>query len=611
MLPDMFLTNVILFSVSSALMMISLIEPYLLEAMSGWDMPNVARSIQFELKTEMFAILLIVTMFSQGLTIVSYGRSFITAFPENLAYFYPNTLSCLRVTALYDDTFVNIFHNGSSTPTKSISDLQKGQTVTVVFPKSAEVYQLLNYSTKSIQITSNKYIAVQSITQTDYSTQTNVVQPSENLGMNYLIPSLNYTNLLATFSVSQSASFSTKYNSFRLIIINAEDTENNITIVKNILGKIQLVNFTIPPYQLIQLQADDSMMMVNSSCKIAVLLTHPCLLKADCKCSMIVNQILPVRFQGQNFVVPFIPEIKQSWLFMTSNNKASSLSQKGTKLTSSSGFLSLSDPGNPQYVTASSNVSLRLISPGLFIELIQENMFAGCYLLQSYTNTFRIHVIAETVDRDHLNTDKGFIQSLKWTEISGTKYSSVEFSLNNRASTTVWHSSSKIAVYILEETDKIVYGGPAIPIKENPDPSGCKVPGEFVVGDKPLKWTKSLAYCTNPKREFACPTNRDIQMELARQVNTTNVEGWIGLRRSLMTTAWFWQKQTSSSTSPPVNYVYWAKGQSQKGFCASLSLDGSDFKWKSASCCEKKLPVCYKPPLTIGPLSWSDSTDFP
>ncbi|XP_055066923.2 uncharacterized protein [Misgurnus anguillicaudatus] len=565
----------------------------------------------------MFAILLIVSMFSQGLTIVSYGRSFITAFPENVAYFYPNTFSSLRVTALHHDTYVNIFHNGSSTPTKTISDLQKGQTVTVAFPKSVEVYQVLNVSTKSIRITSNKYIAVHSVSQTDYSTQTNVVQPSENLDTHYLIPSLNYTNLLTTFSVSQSASFSTRYGSFRLIIINAEDTKNNITIVKNILAKDQLVNFTIPSYQLIQLQADASMKMINSSSKIAVLLTHPCLLKADCKCSMIVNQILPVRFQGQNFVVP---KIKPSWLFMTSNNRASSLFQKGTKLTSSSGFLSLSDPDKPQYVTTSSNVSLRLISPGLFIELIQENMFAACYLLQFYTNTFRILVIAETVNCDNLNTDKGLIQGLQWTKISGTKYSSVEFSLKDRDSTVVWHSSSKIAVYILEETDKIVYGGPAIPINENPDPSGCMVPGEFVVGDRPLKWTESLAHCTNPEREFACPTNEDIQMELARQVNRTNVEGWIGLRRSLMTTAWYWQKQTSSLTSPPpppppVNYVYWAKGQSQnklKGFCASLSLDGSDnFKWKSASCCQKKLPVCYKPPMTITPLSLSDTLYIP
>ncbi|XP_065095963.1 uncharacterized protein [Paramisgurnus dabryanus] len=562
----------------------------------------------------MFAILLTVTLFSQGFSMVSYGKSFITAFPENLGYFYPKTSSSLRVTALHDGTSVDIVYNGSSTPTQTITNILKCQTLTVAFQKSAEVYQL-DYFTQSIRITSNKYIVVHSISSTNFtnntiSAQTNVVQPDENLGMNYLIPSLNYTNFLTTFGISQS----TKYNSFRLIIINAEDAENNITIVKNISDKIQLVNFTIPSYQLIQLQADDSMMMLNSSCKIAVLLTHPCLDKKNCTCSMIVNQILPVRFQGQNFVVPFVRGITQRQLFMTSNDKADLLSQFKTLLTpSSSGYLSLPDLYT-RYVTASSNVSLRLIIPGLFIELIPENLFAACYMLPFYSNNQWAVVITKTDSKNQVRIGTGQLINTDWLELSNTQYSKTEILLSSQL-TVIWHPSSKIAVYIVEIIGNTVFGGPAIPINENPDPNGCMPPGEFVVGEKPLKWTESLAYCTTSQSQFACPTNEDLQIEFSNQVATTNVEGWIGLRRSLMTTAWYWQKNTTSASSSSVNYVYWADGQPQDNkieLCASLSLNQTDdFKWKSACCCEKKLPVCYKQPQILLPLTMTSTVYIP
>nr|XP_055066921.1 IgGFc-binding protein [Misgurnus anguillicaudatus] len=558
----------------------------------------------------MFAIFLVVSMFSQGLTIVSYGNSFITAFPENLGYYYTHTSRSLRVTALHEDTSVDIFYNGSSTPTKTISINQKGNTVTLKFPKSAEVYQL-DYATQSIRISSTKNIVVHSGSNTydevnKKSVQTNVVQPDENLDTHYLIPSLNYTDLLATFGISPPDIASKRYGSFRLIIINAEDTENNITIVKNISGSIQLESFMIPSYQLIQLQADASLMMVNSSDKIAVLLTHPCLEKPDCKCSMIVNQILPVRFQGQNFVVPSFPGITQRWLLDTSNDKTNSLPQNNTNLMPNlSGLWSISDPDKSQYVTASSNMSLRLISPGLFLELIPENMFAACYLLHFYTYNKQAIVIAKTDSKDEVHTGDT-LQNAVWTEIPDTEYSSATITLNEKSS-VIWHPSSKIAVYILENPVETIFGGPAIPINEKPDKSGCVViPGVFNVGHEPLKWAESLDSCAHDQKEFACPTDEGLQMDLVSAVGTTDAEGWIGLRRSLMTTEWYWKNQTSpSSPSPPVTYVNWGDGEPQdtlKGFCASLSLDGTDdFKWKSAKCCEEKFPICYKPPTTIVP----------
>ncbi|XP_056618203.1 uncharacterized protein LOC130432732 [Triplophysa dalaica] len=567
----------------------------------------------------MFVILLFASTLSQGLAIVSYGDSFITAFPENVGYFYPFTSRSLRVTALHQDTSFTIFYN-YTTITKS--NLQRGSTTTMSFPKTAEVHEL-NYSTNSIRITSTKNVVVHSLSHSDTgpiqekNIQTTVIQPITNLGTNYLIPPLNHSGLIQTFGGSPAPFPFKRYSSFKLIIINAEDTENTITLVWNVSACVQEEKFKIPSYQLIQIQANDSILMVKSSHKVAVILTHPCLENTVCKCNMIVNQILPVRFQGQNFVVPYIPGITQSRLLMTSNVKSASLSHNNVQLKPSpSGFLSLSDQTKSQYVNASVGVSLRLISPGLFIELIPENMFAACYVLQFYSDIRYALVIAETSSKNNVHTQRDHITSAQWTEITGTKYSSTIISLTE-SQTFIWHSSSKIAVYILENSGTAVYGGPAIPISDQPDEFGCVViPGQFEVGNDRLSWAESLAHCTSFHKQLACPTTEDIQMDLANAVNTTkDEEAWIGLRRSLMTTDWYWQRHTPSTTSlPSSDFFHWADGQpldQWKGLCASLSLDRVDaFKWKSAKCCEKKRPVCYKRPIVLNVLTPGVTENF-
>ncbi|XP_057197068.1 uncharacterized protein LOC130558585 [Triplophysa rosa] len=562
--------------------------------------------------TVMFVILLIASTFTQGLTIVSYGKKFITAFPENVGYFYPyNSFRGLRVTTLHSGTSFTVFYNGGQT---TESSLQGGKTVFVSFPNTFEVHQL-NYSSYSIRITSDNDIVVHSFSQTNIGTatipeksvQTHVVQPITNLGTDYLIPSLNHSDLIQTFSGSPAPYWSQRYGSFKLIIINAEDTENTVTIFRNISGSVQEEKIKISSYQLIQLQANASLFKVKSSHKVAVILTHPCLENtASCKCNMIVNQILPTEFQGQNFVVPYIPGITQSLFLITSNDKSTSLFHSNVQLQPNpSGLLSLSDQTKSQYVNASGNVSLKLISPGLFIEVIPENMFAACYLLQVYSDVKNALVIAETGSKTNVHNQNSPVTNAAWTEITGTKYSSAIIPLTEQY-TFIWHPSSKIAVYILENTGTTVYGGPAIPINTQPDEFGCVViPGQFEIRNEPLNWTESLGHCTSLQKHLACPTREYNQMDLANTVNTTeDEEAWIGLRRSLMTTDWYWQRQTPSTTSLPsssVDYVHWADGQplgSLKGLCASLSLDQDDeFKWKSAKCCEKKRPVCYKPPI--------------
>ncbi len=84
---------------------------------------------------------------------MSYGDDFITAFPENIAFFYPSDLrNVLRVTALHDNTKIKVFYK---TTQKDLDIYLAGQTQIVHISDSSEVNQL-GISNTAVRITSDK-----------------------------------------------------------------------------------------------------------------------------------------------------------------------------------------------------------------------------------------------------------------------------------------------------------------------------------------------------------------------------------------------------------------------------------------------------------------------
>ncbi|TRY56926.1 hypothetical protein DNTS_020343 [Danionella cerebrum] len=562
----------------------------------------------------MLAILLLASESGKGLSAASYGNNFITAFPENLAYFYPSPLSNnLRITALYNNTNIKIIYRSSE---KQIQIQNSGQSRTVQLPVSAEVTDL-GQSDSSVRVTSDQNITVVSMSLRATSFQVNVIQPTSNLGKNYLIPSLDYKEYLQTFNLVQYDVTPERYSSFKLIIINALGVSNNITITRqssssaNQQEPLVEENISIDGFQLVQIQSNSSILKVTATGEIAVILTHPCLEIINCNCKMLMNQILPAKFEGQNFIVPSIFNVSKTMLLMMSE-KSSSLFYNGSQLqASSSGLIAFSSLKTSQLVSASGEVSLRLISPGLVVELIPENQFFACFLLQFSWGSGRAVVIAETDSKDDVHTNNDLLSAAQWTEIPGTKYSSTVVTMLNSA--TIWHPSSKIAVYMLEGIGNVMYGGPAIPICKKTDLHGCLVaPGVFEIGPDPLNWMQSREYCMENMDQFACPVNQDTQMLMADGLNPGSDLGqsWIGLRRSLLTTDWYWQDEYQPPS--PFSYVNWDGGhplEPQKALCASVSLDNqSDFRWHSARCCELKKPVCYRRPKYL--ITAQDTSDF-
>ncbi|KAI4878422.1 hypothetical protein NFI96_029161 [Prochilodus magdalenae] len=564
----------------------------------------------------MWSVLLVMSVFQQGHAAVSYGRDFVTAFPENTAYYYPaNLTTYLKITSLHDNTNFNFTFNGKVKK----GTLNASQTRVIYLSGEVEEHQL-NRSSKAVRVTSDNDVTVITCSRRAYSVQTNVVLPVRKLGQVYQIPTPNYTEIilmLNNYSVSgqnsPAGSYSQTYSLFRLLIINAEDKNNTVTVTQQQSGQgTSATSFTLSPYELIQMQSSDSLLKVTASANVSVLLTHPCLDTYLCKCSMVVHQLRPTSLLGDSFLVPPPYITNQSRMFSTSDQSVRL--QYGSPPVSGSQAL---DPGSSNFlpfyqllktgfsnVSTSKPVSLKLVQIGSLIDLIP--VFSACYLVQTTSNSkSRVLLIVETLQVQDLRLDSRYIRSqVRWNVINGTEYSWALVDIDPLKSQIMWHPSSTFGVYVLEAVDlNVPYGGPAISISEEPDPSGCAMTSAiWEVGNQSMTWQEALKYCTESGGQLASPSWAKGQSAMARKLKESGATGqvWIGLRRSLLTTEWYWQN------GQRLDFSNWDRNQPanpEQGLCASVSMEptGNYGRWSSARCCSSLKPVCYFPPDCMNP----------
>ncbi|KTF90309.1 hypothetical protein cypCar_00019207 [Cyprinus carpio] len=533
-----------------------------------------------------------------GLSVESHGKYFITAFPENIAYYHPQESSnTLQITAFYDDTLVSISINYTNVYNDK---LQSGQIKIVHFPKYIEQYQFTN-SSLLVKVHSTEKIVVQWLSKRGDSVQSNVVQPVRNLGKWYSIPFINYNQMMASlYNMSdQLAPDNWRYNSFRLIIINAEHAVNLITVRTISTDGQEAFNITLRPYELYQFQTNGSDIKLYSNAIMAVLLTHPCVETTVCDCTMVVSHVLPEKLWGDTFVVPLVKNLNTAWLQVTNTTEVW-LNGRNIKAQQSNSSELIPFPelkSASQFISASNEVSIRLISPGLVLELIPETMFAACYLVQMNSTEGEAVIIAETASKDYVYIDKKLLRSTDWKPIPYSNYSSISVSLNGVH--IIWHPTSKIGVYRFEKMESgIPYGSPAIILNEDPDHDGCVADSaQFKTTTDVMTWSQSRHYCLNISYQLSTPSSEMSQKEMTNFLQNNGSRGylWIGLRRSQFMSEWYWQKGNDSEYS--VNYTKWADGHPDKPWkaCAAVSQDANkEFSWKSLPCCTKLRPICYK-----------------
>lgn len=346
--------------------------------------------------------------------------------------------------------------------------------VSIVNINNAEVNQLGTCG-NTIIVTSSQNITVFSISTRGDSVQTNVVPPTVNLGMQYLVPALNYTGFavqMNSYNMSGILSSNTELLdfSYRLIIINARGVENQITVTEKLPTGDHTRSIPLDPFALIQLSSSAYWYKVTSSVEAAVILTNPCIDSVSCRCNMIAYQLQPTNFMEKEFIFPPFSATNYR-LFVTSDDSVD-LSCNTKTITVQPGSQDLLPylPGlvntNPILKTSKPS-SLTVISPGLIVNLISTDMFSGCFLVHANLQAKpKALVIVETAQQNSLQIGNSVATGTSWEVISGTKYSYGNITLT-LSSTVIWHPTTPIAVYVFESAGT-VYGGPAISINDEP-----------------------------------------------------------------------------------------------------------------------------------------------
>ncbi|XP_052003538.1 uncharacterized protein LOC127658339 [Xyrauchen texanus] len=528
----------------------------------------------------MLVILFTIFMFTPGLSIDSRGKSFITAFPENVAYYYRKSYNQLKITSLHEDTNVTIYMG----EIKNVVISKPGKTWVVNCTKTFEEYRFTS-SNWSVRIISDKNITVLSVTGWWGRFQSYVVQPDQNLGYLYQIPALNYTNPV-TFSSSVTYS-EARRSSFRLIIINAEKERNTVTFKWSNEGGLDIQNTTtLDAFNLFQLQSN-GVKEIKATSKVAVLLTHPCIdTQQSCKCSIVLNQLCPTSMTGVKFFVPSAFNVQQLLLttnqpVKVSNGSSYNVDIKGPNSTDILPSFPIIRMGFS--ITINKPVSLQLISSGLILDLIPETMFAACYLVHFHPSGSGAFVIAKTSNKNDVRmNDQQLPSAIQWIDIVGTQYSLAV--VNGTESSTIWHLNGKIAVYMIDRWNSDgkmpILGGPAITINADPDPNGCMVtPKMYIVGTDEMSWANSRQYCFDKADDFATVINSDDQKRFVKDITIGMTPGdlgevWISLRRDLFSTAWYWLYENNTSSN--LKFISWGTGQPlkpHKGMCASVYHD--------------------------------------
>ncbi|KAG7318053.1 hypothetical protein KOW79_019088 [Hemibagrus wyckioides] len=553
----------------------------------------------------MLAIVLIISLLSQGQA-VDYGTDFITAFPENLAYYFPATLSLqLKITSLLPNTVITVSMN-----TTVIKQLTNGSPqVSIVNINNAEVNQL-GISGSAIRIISDKNITVFSISKRGDSVQSNLVPPTAHLGVEYLVPSLNYTELavqMNTYNVSQFASSSAVLMdfSYRLLIINAKETDNVVTVTEKQPGGDIVTTITLGPLALTQLASSAYWFKVSSTDKVAVILTNPCVDSLSCRCNMIAHQLRPSELLGTEFIFPQFNSSTYR-LFVTSAESVD-LSCGSETRNIQPGSLGLL-PYLPDLVSTnpilktSKPSAVRVIRPGFIIDLLPKSMFAGCFLVHVNINTQpNALVIVETAQKDLLYIGSALATGTSWEEISGTPYSWDLITMTT-SSSIIWHPNSPIAVYSIEKSGAVgVYGGPAISLNNEPDPNGCVVvPMSFELSNVTMSWQASRSYCTSKNEILVSPNFNYTQQKMVAALNSMNAEGyaWLGLRRNLVTSEWYWHRSVA------FGFANWDNNQPAGGLCVSMRMEpNGNFTWSTVRCCSPMLPLCATDMVTVTTLT--------
>ncbi|KAJ8290824.1 hypothetical protein GJAV_G00018000 [Gymnothorax javanicus] len=508
------------------------------------------------------------------------GTEFITAFMENTGY-YVSTSSAnynLYISALKSQTQVNVSTMDQSFKTELI--MFAGQTFTVNIPFQLTLDKF-NASYKTVLVTSNFPVTVLSWNGKSKSIDTGIVQPVQNLGKEYRLPS-------PTKSTERL---------FQFVIINT-NLVNRVTVSQS---SKELHTVTLSPYENVLFESAKypEATQVTAKKPVAVLFGHPCLGKDHCKCSLVFEQLTPVSSWGNTFIVPSISisnQINQSVLLVTSDGS-------GPESLLPSEYLAPPNSNTPKlmenslFIQASMPISIHLLELGL-MTLIPEESFSTCYLVHSFS-VFHNHilVVVKTADKEgvHFGERPLTTYNVKWAEVESSDYSVGLIYLGSwHTSRALWHLTSKMGVYSIMKYHNLFLGSPALSLKVEPDGSKCRAYlGVVDLVQEAKNWADAQEHCWNLNSQLASLNSISTLQHVAKELQgASGSEVWVGLRRSLLSGEWRWLNRE------PMEFRRWGSGEPNISLitqCGMMSLaPAKQLTWSAENCCKQMPFVCFE-----------------
>ncbi|XP_076028040.1 uncharacterized protein LOC143017208 [Genypterus blacodes] len=451
------------------------------------------------------------------------GKNFIVAFPENIAYYHPDiSANKLKITSLYPNTVVTIQNNIYAEDVQTLNNgVDFNEDGTLELTKA-------EFSNSTYRISSNHDILIYAINDKSNSVQTALITPIEKLGTEYAVPPVPVI-AGTTEPVGEASTYITERGPFRLIIINAD--QPNVVTITGTEEKTVPLN----PYELTQVwvREKDAISGVTAELPVAVYFGHPCAVRHNCTCGMLFTPLLPAKPDTLTYIIP--PELTAATDTVILASEQAALEIK---------------PVSPDSLSMEVSGPAVLYRPGLLLNLIPEQEFGSCYVLE---------FMAEV--------DGRALIVVKW-----------------RRSWT---------------NDGTVFGHSAPLVSATADFRGCLLSAEVLeIGEVADGWRESLGYCTNKSLDLISMSEADLQSQISKKLSLVlesiaATEVWIGMRRESKTGEWYWVNNDL------VNATNWAPeepGTPQEGNCAMMTL-GAEFGWKDEDCCKLAHPVCYKPPM--------------
>uniref|UniRef100_H3AZ76 VWFD domain-containing protein n=1 Tax=Latimeria chalumnae TaxID=7897 RepID=H3AZ76_LATCH len=396
------------------------------------------------------------------------GKEFITAFMENYVRRYSTGQFQLHIKAFSAGTSVKVTVN-KSTFRKDLT-LGEGETQVVTVDRTVELSGS-TLSCNTVIIKADKPISVTSLNSKALSTDTTIVYPMEQLGIEYYI-------------ITPPDG---PYRTFKEIAIVNGDRENEVSVFlkasvvfrRKYYRAGSKLMVSMKAYEVLQLQASYSLSgsRVVAQKPVAVLAGHSCAMKFS-KCNHVFEQLLPVSRWGTSFVVPPVPfQTRYDWVFiMTSQNTQLEVhreSGKQSKKLVGGTLVKYSLPlKNPLYITSDVGIQVMLLFNGMrarnnyydpfFVNIIPTSQFCNSYSLNAYTGfTNYALIVAKPSAQSKMNFDGKAASKLSWAPIADSGYSWALMEYDKGAGSHTMDSDDSFGLYSIGVGKMNGYGSPA------------------------------------------------------------------------------------------------------------------------------------------------------